>query len=93
MSTIFDDLIAILPNGSVQEIRIGAFWTAVVVETEHQQRCGLAYPIRQGRAIELDTGPGIDAALPVQRSMIAVFADQHMRQECRAGAATLDRQA
>ena len=43
---LIDDLLATLPNGSIQEVRVGAFWTAVVVETAGQLRCGLASTLR-----------------------------------------------
>lgn len=39
---------------------------------------GAANPIGEGRAIELDTLPGEDLALPVERKVIAVFGDQDM---------------
>ena len=39
---LIDDLLAALPDGSVQDVRVGAFWTAVVVEVADQTRCGLA---------------------------------------------------
>jgi hypothetical protein len=40
--TIVGELLASLPAGRVQEVRIGAFWTAVVAEVEGLCRCGLA---------------------------------------------------
>ena len=39
---LIDDLLAALPDGSVRDIRVGAFWTTVVVEVADQTRCGLA---------------------------------------------------
>jgi uncharacterized protein (DUF4213/DUF364 family) len=39
---IIDELLTTLPEGSVQRVQVGAFWTAVVVEAGGQQRCGLA---------------------------------------------------
>jgi hypothetical protein len=45
--SITDELLATLDNNaSVCEVRIGAFWTAVVVEREGKQRCGLASALR-----------------------------------------------
>ena len=44
--TLIDDLLGTLPDGLVRDIRIGAFWTAVVVEVEGQLRCGLASTLR-----------------------------------------------
>ena len=43
---IIDDLLDSLVDGSVLEVRIGAFWTAVVVEVDDTQRCGLAASLR-----------------------------------------------
>ncbi len=39
---ILHDLLAELPEGQVLDVRVGALWTAVVVEVEGQNRCGLA---------------------------------------------------
>ena len=33
---LVDELLTTLPDGSVREVRIGAFWTAVVVEVTGQ---------------------------------------------------------
>lgn len=43
---LFDDLLATLPDGPVRDVRVGAFWTAVVVEVADQTRCGLASTMR-----------------------------------------------
>ncbi len=56
----------------------------------HEQSGTLADPIRQGRAIQFNAGTGVDGGLPVQRSMIAIFADQHMGEQCRSRPAALD---
>jgi uncharacterized protein (DUF4213/DUF364 family) len=40
--TVIDRLLAGLPEGPVQDVRVGAFWTAVVIEAEGRRRCGLA---------------------------------------------------
>jgi uncharacterized protein (DUF4213/DUF364 family) len=45
---IIDDLLARLPDGSLREIRVGAFWTAVVVEVAGFQKCGLASTLSAG---------------------------------------------
>jgi len=44
--SIIDDLLAMLPDGRIQQVRMGAFWTAVVAEMEGQLRCGLASTLR-----------------------------------------------
>lgn len=43
---LMDDLLSQLPNGRLQEVRIGAFWTAVVVDVAGRQQCGLASTLR-----------------------------------------------
>jgi uncharacterized protein (DUF4213/DUF364 family) len=40
--TILDQLLATLPDGPVQDVWVGAFWTAVVTEAGGRRRCGLA---------------------------------------------------
>ncbi|MFQ5855334.1 MAG: Rossmann-like domain-containing protein [Anaerolineae bacterium] len=44
--SLIDSLLATLPDGPVREVQVGAFWTAVVVETEGRLRCGLAATLR-----------------------------------------------
>lgn len=43
---IIEDLLANLVDGPVRDVRVGAFWTAVVVEVADQTRCGLASTMR-----------------------------------------------
>lgn len=43
---LVDELLDTLPEGVLKVVRIGAFWTAVVVEVDGQQRCGLASTLR-----------------------------------------------
>ncbi len=43
---LIDDLLAEVPAGRVQEVRVGAFWTAVVVRVAGETRCGLASTLR-----------------------------------------------
>lgn len=40
--TIHDEILATLPNGKVDDIRIGLHWTAVAVTVGDEQHCGLA---------------------------------------------------
>src|SRR5882672_7609125 len=56
-----------------------------------QPPASAADPVCQGRAIDLDTLPGEDLALPVKRQVIAVFGDQDMREKTGTGAALGDR--
>ena len=46
---LFDDLLRDLPVGTVTDVRIGAFWTAVVAHVDGEPRCGLAATFRSDR--------------------------------------------
>ena len=39
---LLDDLLEVIPDGEVIDVRIGLRWTAVVVETDGDRRCGLS---------------------------------------------------
>ena len=45
---ILEQILDSLPSGQVSEVRIGLHWTAVVVETEGETRCGLASTLHGG---------------------------------------------
>ena len=59
---LIDDLLTSLPDGPVKDVRVGAFWTAVVVEVDGVRRCGLASTLRDenhrhnGRPAAQDAG-------------------------------------
>jgi uncharacterized protein (DUF4213/DUF364 family) len=40
--SVIDDLLASIPDGVIRDVRVGAFWTAVVAETDGKRQCGLA---------------------------------------------------
>ena len=67
-----------------------------VVADRLDQRRGdpdrLADPVRQHGAVEIDAVAGINVGLPIERQVIAVLGDQHMRQQPGARPAALDRQ-
>jgi len=70
MTNIMEELVATLPDGTVQEVRVGAFWTAVVVEREGRLRCGLASTLR-GDDQYHDGGPSVvDAGRLVEQSAL-----------------------
>src|SRR6266404_2756936 len=50
-----------------------------------------AHPVRQSRAIDIDSVPGEDLALPVKRKMIAILGDQDMSEKTGTGEALGDR--
>jgi uncharacterized protein (DUF4213/DUF364 family) len=58
---IIDRLLSGLPEGTVRDVRVGAFWTAVVVETEGGRRCGLASTLRSDEHAH-DGGPAVPDA-------------------------------
>ena len=45
---ILEQILDTLPTGQVREVRIGLHWTAVVVETAGETRCGLASTLHGG---------------------------------------------
>ena len=55
-----------------------------------QQEGGAADPVGQGRAIELDALARIDLRLPIERQMIGVLGDQHLRDRRLGRQAALD---
>jgi len=60
--SLVNDLLATLPDGLVWDIRVGAFWTAVVVEVDGQQRCGLASTLRDDDDHHHGGGPAVRQA-------------------------------
>ena len=47
-------------------------------------------PIRQRRAIERDALPGVDLRLAIERQVVGIFGDQHMRDQRLGRNAVLD---
>lgn len=58
--SLLSDIIETLPDRSVQEVRIGLHWTAVVVEVDGTSRCGLASTVASSH--EHDPGSQIPQA-------------------------------
>lgn len=56
-----------------------------------QQGGGLADPVGQRGAVEVEALPVEDPALAIEWQVIGIFADQHMGQETRTGTAAFDR--
>ena len=63
------------------------------VHQRTQQARALANPIGQGGTVQFDTGAGVDLGLAIERAMISVFRDQHMRQQSWCRQATPNGQA
>ena len=60
--SVFNDLLATLGDAPVQDVLIGAHWTAVVTEMEGQQRCGLASSQQQNDRRDQGAGPAVPHA-------------------------------
>src|SRR5204863_64868 len=48
-------------------------------------------PLRERRAIEIDTGASVDSLLPIQWTVVAVLGDDHLREQSRSGKAAIKR--
>jgi len=57
---LIEDLLASLPVGTIQDVCIGAFWTAVVVDVDGSRQCGLASTMKGGH--DHGTGPKVKEA-------------------------------
>jgi hypothetical protein len=90
---LVDELLAGLPGGSVQDLRVGAFWTAVVVEVKGQERCGLASTLHDGDDHHHDDGPAVrEAGHLLGRSAreLAELARSYHPMEAAIGMATIN---
>ena len=90
--SLIDELLAALPDGAVWDVRVGVFWTAVVVEVASHRRCGLA-----STACDDDHhhsgGPAVrDAGLFMDRSAreLAELARSYRPIEAAIGMATIN---
>ncbi len=90
--TIIDELLATLPEGQVLDVRVGAFWAAVMVEAEGRQRCGLA-STPHGDEHHYDGGPAVpDAGRLAERSArdLAGLARSESLMEAAVGVAAIN---
>jgi uncharacterized protein (DUF4213/DUF364 family) len=90
--SLIDELITTLPDGAVWDVRVGVFWTAVVVEIEGHQRCGLASTVRNDNHHHVG-GPAMrDAGLLMDRSAreLAELARSYRPIEAAIGMATIN---
>lgn len=55
---LIGNLLDVLPAGRVGDVHIGLHWTAVVVEVDGTQRCGLASPLTDHPVTPNDTRTG-----------------------------------
>ena len=63
------------------------------IDQRPQQGARLSDPVGERRAVEIDPVACVDLALAVQRQVIDVFRDQHMRQEAGTRQSSGDRSA
>lgn len=90
---LIDDLLITLPDGQVKELYVGAFWTAVVVETEGRRRCGLASTLRDNQDHHHGGGSAVrDAGLLKEWSpqQLAELARSYRPMEAAIGMATIN---
>jgi uncharacterized protein (DUF4213/DUF364 family) len=90
---LIDELLTTLPDGSVRDIRVGAFWTAVVVEFDGHRRCGLASTLHDDDDHHHGGGPDIrDSCLLMDRSAreLAQLARSYRPMEVAIGMATIN---
>jgi hypothetical protein len=52
--SLVDDLIAQVPEGEIERIRVGLHWTAVVVIQGGERRCGLASTLSEPHINEVN---------------------------------------
>ena len=91
--TLIDDLLAALPDGSVRDVQVGAFWTAVVVEIDGQAKCGLASTMSGDDNHHHGGGPAVrDAGHLMERSAreLAALAFSQSPMEAAIGIATIN---
>ncbi len=91
--SLIDDLLSSLPEGVVQEVRVGAFWTAVVVEVGGERRCGLASSLRPDDDHHHGGGPAVkDAGRLMERSgrQLAELARSDSVMEAAIGVAAIN---
>lgn len=71
---VIGDVLTTLPDGVVQDVRVGAFWTAVVAEVEGRRRCGLASTLRNDDHHHGGGAPVRDAGRLIERSGLELAA-------------------
>jgi uncharacterized protein (DUF4213/DUF364 family) len=90
--SLIDELLAALPDGAVWDVRVGVFWTAVVVEVASHRRCGLASTACNDDHHQ-SGGPAVrDAGLFMDRSAreLAELARSYRPIEAAIGMATIN---
>ena len=90
--SLIDDLLISLPDGSVQDIRVGAFWTAVVVQVDGGRRCGLASTLHNENSHHNGRPAAQDAGVLTKYSAreLAEFARSYQPLTAAIGLATIN---
>jgi len=57
--SVIDDLLSVISDGRVLDVRVGALMTAAVVEVDGRARCGLASTARDGDDHHYGRGPAV----------------------------------
>ncbi len=90
---LIDDLLNTLPDGPVRDVRVGAFWTAVVVEVGGHRACGLASTLRDDHDHHYHAGAAVrEAGRLMERSAreLAELAHSDSLMEAAIGMATIN---
>jgi uncharacterized protein (DUF4213/DUF364 family) len=90
---LVDDLLVTLPDGQLKDVRVGAFWTAVVAEVGGVRACGLASTLRGQGDHHYGGGPAVrDAGRFMQWSAreLAELAQSDSGMEAAIGIATIN---
>jgi hypothetical protein len=89
---LFEMLLTDLPEGTISEVRVGAFWTAIVAETNGELHCGLAASLRpevhiHGGAPDV---PGAGSLIGEDAHTLAGFVNSQSVMERVIGMATIN---
>lgn len=90
---LLDALLAALPDGKICEVRVGAFWTAVVAEANGATRCGLAATLRNDANHHHTDQPDVRDAgnlLSYDARALAELARASSRMEAAIGVAAIN---
>ena len=90
--TVIDDLLASIPDGVVRDVRVAAFWTAVVAETDGKRQCGPAALLHRAAHCH-ERGTGVTRAghlLERSAPALARMATSQSLMEASIGVATIN---
>jgi uncharacterized protein len=79
---LIQELLNTLPEGEVEEIRVGAFWTTVVVQTETGRTAGLATAMKDADSHHHGSGPAVAAAGDLHKKDARALAALALSESC-----------